>query len=258
MPHYCFVLGCARSGTTALVRLLSAHENVVIGMERYKNRLGGRLLPEFGPPLFEPERFLDFRDEDTNITPENERFRKHYEIAEERLKSGAAEYVGDKVTAREPVAAAIRDQFPEPVVFFIYRDPLRVASSYCVRARNPDDTNWPETRTHQIAVERWTEAFAAADLVRGERTRLFPVRYERLFNGDERTCTAMFHFLGLEVTADVRKHFVAATAHWDEHEAKRLELTEEQQRYVLDHADRAVLQRFDDEFERCVAEHATA
>jgi hypothetical protein len=260
MSDYCFVLGCARSGTTALTRLLHAHDNVVIGMERYKYRLGGAALDTFRPDLFEVDRFLDFRDDDTNITPSVDRFRKHYDLAEERLRQGDVRYIGDKVAARRQTATAIQHRFANTKVVFIYRDLLRVASSFCVRARNPDDTNWPETSTHEVALARWNEAFeAAAVFLDGPAPEdLFVVRYERLFNGDSRTCEAMFRFLGLDVTPDVDKHFTAATAHWDEHESKQLELTEQQQQFLLDELDQDRLDRFDRAFDRHVETFAPA
>lgn len=258
MSDYCFALGCDRSGTTALVRLLHAHHEVVMGMERYKYWLGGR-LDQFGPTLFEVDRFLDFQAEDTNITPDIERFRRHYELAEQRLRDGNVRHIGDKVVAKPAVVSAIQRQFPSPKTIFIYRDLLRVASSFCVRARNPNDKNWPEDSTHKTALDRWTGAFAAADaLIDGpEPHNVFVVRYEQLFNGDERTCEAMFAFLDLEVTPEVRKHFAAATAHWDEHESKELQLSESQLAYLHAQADTEVARRFDREFERHVGLYAS-
>jgi hypothetical protein len=258
MSQYCFALGCDRSGTTALVRLLHAHEQVVMGVERYKYWLGDR-LDQVTPPLFEAERFLDFEEGDTNITPQNERFTKHYEIAAERLRDGDVRYIGDKVVAKVPVVRAMQRQFPSPKLIFIYRDLFRVASSFCVRARNPDDTNWPADSTHLTALNRWTGAFDAADaLLDGpEPKNVFVVRYEGLFNGDERTCTAMFHFLDLDYTPEVRKHFTTATAKWDEHESKELQLSENQLADLRQHADSDVVRRFDREFERQVDEYAS-
>ncbi len=260
MPDYCFVLGCDRSGTTALTRLLHSHPAVVLGMERYKYRLSSKELPAFGPALFERERFLDFQPEDTNITPENERFRGHYELAAARLAEGNVRYLGDKIVAKTPLALALKAQFPSPRIVFIYRDLLRVASSFCVRARNPNDTNWPEDRTHETALTRWNEGFDAIDAFTGApgSGEVFLVRYERVFNGDERTCNALFEFLGLDVTPEVAKHFRAATANWSEHEAKPLALTDQQKASLEAQLDAGSLGRFDQAFESQLALHRTA
>lgn len=260
MPDYCFVLGCDRSGTTALTRLLHSHPAVVIGMERYKQRLSAKDLPAFGPDLFEPARFLDFREGDTNITPAVARFKTHYDLAAERFRTGTVRYVGDKVVAKTPLALAVKQQFPSPRVVFIYRDLLRVASSFCVRARNPKDTNWPETSTHLTALARWNEGFKAIDAYGAAPGpgEVFFVRYERLFDGDERTRDAMFRYLDLDVTPEVDKHFLAATANWGEHESKRLALSDQQVEALEDQLDTAMLERFDRAFEAQVAQYSVA
>jgi len=258
MPDYCFVLGCDRSGTTALTRLLHAHPQVVIGMERFKYRLSRQELPGFGPSLFEPDRFLDFQPGDTNITPTaNPRFLTHFELATERLRRGDVRYIGDKLIAKPHLALAIKAQFPAPKVIFIYRDLLRVASSFCVRARNPDDTNWPEDRNHRTALERWNEAFDAIDAFDAapQPGSAFVVRYERLFDGDERTCRAMFAYLDLEVTTEVEQQFNAATAHWDEHLAKPLALADTQIAELEATLPGSSLERFDARFASQLERH---
>jgi hypothetical protein len=257
---YCFALGCDRSGTTALIRLLTAHDAIVMGMERYKYILTDADSSEFGPALFETDRFLDFREGDTNITPSVERFRKHYAIAEERLVTGDVRWIGDKVMARPRIAQMIHERFPSPRYIFIYRDLLRVASSFVVRARNPKDTKWPESVSHETALDRWNQAFDVADLLIQDAgaDNIFCVRYERLFDGELNTCDALFGFLELDVTPEVAHQFTKATAHWDEHEAKPVELTELQRDYLLERLDHAKLARFDALFNEQLARYATA
>jgi hypothetical protein len=229
-------------------------------MERYKYILTDADSSEFGPALFEPDRFLDFREGDTNITPSVERFRKHYTIAEERLRGGDVRWIGDKVMARPRIAQLIQERFPSPRFIFIYRDLLRVASSFCVRARNPNDTKWPESVSHETALGRWTQAFEVADMLIDEvgTDNVFCLRYERLFDGETDTCDALFHFLDLDVTPEVAHQFSKATAHWDEHQAKPLELTDVQRDYLLERLDHATVARFDAYFGEQLARYATA
>jgi hypothetical protein len=252
--QYCFVVGCSRSGTTAITRLLHTHEAVVMGMERYKTLVNGPKRDTFGPELFVPDRFLDFRPDDTNITPDMERFRAHYEIAAERFRSGGVRYVGDKVRAHPRVASVVAERFPDPKVVFIYRDLERVASSFCVRARNPEDTNWPSDVTHERALEQWERAFEVGEsLIDQLDGDVFVVRYERLFSGETAVFDAMFRFLDLDVDEELRAYYEKATADWGARETKPLELTTEQREFLAAHADREAEARFDGRLEQQLA-----
>jgi hypothetical protein len=245
---YCFVFGCPRSGTTAVARLLQAHPRVVIGMERYKFLLSRRRDRDtFGPALFERERFFDFRAGDTNVNPDLGHFEGHYIKARRRFENGSVEYMGDKVMPDEPVIRVIEARLPAPRFIFIYRDLLHVASSFAARARNPDDSNWPATRDHKAAVQRWNAAFAAADALIGRvgLEDVYVVRFDDLLNGDIRTCQRMFAFLGLRASPSVRRTYEARTADWGERQSKPLSLSHDETKFVLRHLDREALERFD-------------
>jgi hypothetical protein len=245
--NFVFVLGCQRSGTTAITRLLQAHENIVIGMERFKALIADEATrDEFGPALFTPERFLDFRPGDTNITPATERFEGHYRRAADRFRKEQVRYVGDKVFPNPWIADAIADRFPSPKVIFIYRDLLRVASSFMVRANNPKDPSW--TATHEQALVRWTRAFEVADelIDRVGSDNVFAVRYERLFSDDRYLFRALFDFLGLPIDRKLVAYFKQATSNWDAIESKPLTLSEEQQTWLLDRMDASLPARFDE------------
>ena len=254
--QYCFVFGCQRSGTTALTRLLHSHQAVVMGIERYKHLLASRRgRRAFTTELFEPDRFLDFRPGDTNINPAAGQFTDHYRRAERRLRRGDVAYMGDKVPLGKRAVSAVERQIPAPKFLFIYRDLLPVASSFAVRARDPDDRNWSASHDHEVALERWNLAFAIADAL-GNRVgpdRLFVVKYELLFNRDPRTRDAIFRFLGLEATSSVEQHFEARTEGWDDRRAKPLALSPSEQEGIVRKLDQRTLDRFDLRFQEQLA-----
>ncbi len=231
----------------------------MMGMERYKDLLldpAGRA--SFSPDLFEPARFLDFRDGDTNITPTSDdgRYVRHYARAERRFREGTVQVVGDKVRAQDVVTSTVADRIPGARFVFIYRDLLRVASSFEARAANAADTEWEANRGHRRALQRWNMAFAAAQdlLDRDGGPAVLVVRYERLFNGDAGVCEALFRFLGLDLTPVVRRRFDHMTERWHDRQAAPLGLLPEQQAYLLEHADPMVAARFDERFDTGLAQ----
>jgi Sulfotransferase family len=239
-----------------VVRLLQAHPRVVIGMERYKFLLSRRRdRAGFGPALFEPERFFDFRPGDTNVNPDLGHFTGHYIKARRRFEHGPVEYVGDKLMPDEQIIRLIEARFPSPKFIFIYRDVLRVANSFVARARNPDDQNWPASQDHTAAVKRWRAALSTADgLIRRIGSEdVCIMKYEHLFSGDIRACEIMFCFLGLRVAPGVRRTYGARTADWSERQAKPLTLSPTETEFVLQRFDRDVLSRFDRRFEEQLA-----
>jgi Sulfotransferase family len=246
--RYCFIFGCPRSGTTALTRLLNSHEAFVVGMERYKYHYSstqGRAA--LGPDFFEPGRYFDFRPEDTNITPSNERFARFYERARRRFDAATVVYVGDKVLATDPILDAIRENFPDPRFIFIYRDLFRVASSWEVRARNENDENWVAANDYRVAGERWQGAFEVAerliDQIGLEHVSL--VRYERMFNGDVCHFDALLRRFDVAMTRQSRLHYNTATAKWDMHASKSSSLSDEQRAELASSVDTTIASRFD-------------
>jgi hypothetical protein len=224
-----------------------------MGNERFKHLLKtkeGRAA--FTPRLFAPERFLDFREGDTNILPTlDPKHQRHYAVAEQRFRSGDVRCVGDKVRAFPPTVSTIIEHFPSPRFVFIYRDLLQVASSFEVRAANPQDI-WPTSSDYQHALKRWQVAFASATaaMERGGDECTLLVKYERLFNFDRRTCDALFGFLGLDVSPSVRDEFQQMTAGWEDRRTKELVLSDEQREFLVQRRDQAVVDRFDARFEQ--------
>jgi hypothetical protein len=221
-------------------------------MERYKFLLSRRRdRAQFGPALFEPKRFFDFRPGDTNVNPDLGHFTGHYTKAKRRFEHGPVEYIGDKLMPNDKIIRLVDARFPSPKFIFIYRDLLRVADSFLARARDPNDLNWPARKDHSSAVKRWQQALTTADRLI-DRIGLDDVcimRYEQLFNGDIRTCELMFRFLGLRVAPSVRRTYEARTADWETRRAKPLMLSPTEAEFVEQHYDRDALLRFDLRFE---------
>jgi len=147
-----FVIGLARSGTTALTRLLNSHPEIALGMERYKLLVLHGQGDELGPELFAPDRFFDFGDGDTTLTPDaSPRWATYYrDLAEKYV---AATYVGDKVTTVR--IRRLLERFPDARIVTIVRDPVEVAASWQRRADDPDDRGWRPSRGAPEAAVEW-------------------------------------------------------------------------------------------------------
>src|SRR5262245_12719388 len=96
-PRFLFVCGVGRSGTTALAHLVDSHPDVVLGVARFTGLWNPARIAEMRPALFARDRFFDFSDGLTNITPElAPKWARHYDHAAE--KYDRARFLGDKMT----------------------------------------------------------------------------------------------------------------------------------------------------------------
>ncbi len=252
MPdQHLFVVGCERSGTSLLTRLLQSHAAIAIGMERYKylvremRHTGDVTL--LGPEHFEQERFFDFRPTDTNQIPP--KFARHYETSLTRYTKGHLVYSGDKLLPPDAaVLCAIAERFPRSRFVFIHRDPYRVAVSFQARADDPDDEGWSDSNGLELGCRHWNESFGAADALSDQigPDRLFPVRCERLFDGSVTACHAMLRWLGLEPMISVGRTLRDRGAEWRHRQERPLALTTAQRALVDSLVDRDALARYDE------------
>lgn len=147
MSQVLFVAGLARSGTTALHRVLDAHPDVALGIERYKRLWGGRIR-DIDEGAFSRERFFDWSDDLTNITPDLPWAAR--QVATLDAKWDTARYRGDKMTTVR--AQRLWQTIPEARFVFVVRDVAEVAASWERRARNEADAGWRRDLGAQAAV----------------------------------------------------------------------------------------------------------
>lgn len=151
MRNHAFVYGLSRTGTTALVDTLNWHPQIAIGMERFKRLWVQERINELGPVLFERERFFDFSDDLTNITPASgPKWQRFYGAL--AAKWDTAGWVGDKMI--QPFFDETLAAFPRGKIVCIVRDPFDTAHSWQQRADNPHDS-WPSQRGARKAVGLW-------------------------------------------------------------------------------------------------------
>lgn len=210
-PDYLFVAGLGRSGTTALWRLLTTHEQVALGCERFKRLWAPTRIRELRPELFTRERFFDFSDDLTNLTPDHPdpQWAAHYADLERRWDS--ATYVGDKMTAIR--VGRLQRQFPTAKHVLIVREPVGVAASWSARAANPDDLTWGDHRDAVAATTAWNQAVARA--LRAAQTwpeQVMLLEYDAFFaDPDGKPLQRVLDHLGLAMTPTLSEAF--ATAH---------------------------------------------
>ncbi len=168
------------------------------------------------------------RPEDTNV-----QYPKVYEAAKPKFKSSKLQYVGDKVPMYFRRFQELNRSFPDAKLIFLYRDVFDVASSFNVRAQNANDT-WPLQNDYKVAVEIWNESLEKAlkFIRRTETQNIFILKYEAFFCGDLRYLDALYDFLELEVTDNVRSKFTSYCRDWDQRKSKPLNLDDEMREHI--------------------------
>lgn len=220
------MIGCPRSGTTALWRLLTAHSKIRIGVERF----GHRAFREdfLSPELFEKERFFSPQQGDT-FYKDLIKFNSWYAAAPKGYER--AKYRGDKIPKLYTRLGKLYKNFPKAKVIFISRDIFDVANSYKARLEDPED-NW--RLTTKDAVKDWNLSLkAAVDF----QDNLLVVEYEGLFSRGE-GCATIFKFLGLNFEWKARKRYSKLLARSRTLAEVRAPLLSPQEKaYIRDNAD---------------------
>ena len=199
---YLFVFGLSRSGTTALVRLLTGHGDIALGMERFKRLWTPERIKHLTSELFTATRFFDFADGLTNITPDaGPGWAAYYEKLREKYDE--ARYVGDK--AGRLWLDVLQRSFPESKVVCVVRNVFDTAHSWQARADDSADVNWPSERGARAAVAHWNRALERvhdAQVKHPDSVRT--LEYQSFFGAeDEKPLLAVLDFLGLPWDANV-------------------------------------------------------
>ncbi len=238
-PRLLFLAGLGRSGTTALLEVCAAHPQVALGVERYK-----RLYPRDDEPvtrsLFERERFFDFSDGLTNLTPDAApEWAPHYDAM--RAKWDAATYVGDKMVAIR--MQHVWESLPDARFVCIVRDLEPVAASWEARARNPEDRGWGPDQDATQAVAGWNRSLRRIRrAVRQRPDHAAVVEYDRFF-GDPAgaALSRALGWLGLERTPEVDAAFTDVHRTYVEKVApKERTLSPDVLAFLDEHAEREV------------------
>lgn len=173
---FLFICGCARSGTTALWRLMVSHPKIVLGVERYV-LLGHQKWRGLTPELFEKEKFFDLQPRETFYKSLSAH--SYYEKARERFDD--ATWIGDKIPHLFQKYDEVEAAIPGAHYIFIVRNIIDVAGSYQKRA---ETGSWKAGRDYTRAVQDWRRSIqttlrftAKGDL----KDRVHIISYEELY-----------------------------------------------------------------------------
>ena len=216
--------------------LLRSHPCVAMGRERYALRF--KFLGEFGPDLFERDRFCSrLEAADTH----HRSLQPYYADLVGRFHR--CTHIGDKIPKLYENYALVKRHYPHCKMVFMVRNIFDVAQSFEIRAIRAAESRgpvplgrWPPTRDHSQAVVEWNESLSQTQRVI-HNLDLLVVEYEQLYV-EPMLLTQLFSFLELDITAFVQEFWDHACRQRDKLEAERvITLGSKEKRHIARCAD---------------------
>lgn len=199
MKKYLFVAGCARSGTSALVQLLSGSPKIALGMERFGHLVNPNDF-SLTPEHFTKARFLKLEEGDTFYDDVLDFHKFDPDLIN---KLDTSEWVGDKRPDLYESYDQLFESFPNAKVIFIYRSIAEVASSF--HGRIQEGKNWPATKNFESAVREWNRSLYLTREALNKGYDIAVVDYDSIFLGDL-DLTPLFSFLNVEINEGLERH----------------------------------------------------
>lgn len=223
-----FVCGCPRSGTTALWRLLSFHELIALGLERYVHRIFGNFSLNAG--LFEEDRFFRVEKGDTFYTDLNA-FNTYYSNLKKRF--GNTILRGDKIPKLYIAYDKLLKIIPDAKLIFIVRNPFDVALSYNNRAKDSNDNTWRRNQDYSEAMKDWNQSVFRTLKALRSGVKIHCLEYESFFfNGAD--LERVFNYLDVGLTEAVCRGYAGLLTRSAELEEERRDgLSSKEKQYIL-------------------------
>lgn len=195
-----FIVGCPRSGTTAMGTLVTTHPSVVMGIERYGHRVQSNDFT-LTPDLFERERFCDIQEGDTFYSSFDFAPRAYTNI-EKKFETPV--WVGDKIPTLYGALPQLFETFGDDVyVIFMIRNIFDIAASYVARKNDPEDS-W--NKDVASAITDWGMSIKSYR-TSAYKDRILPIVYEDFFHSEQAMAQLLQHLnlnVGPEEKAVIR------------------------------------------------------
>jgi hypothetical protein len=230
-----FIAAYPRSGSTALADYLNQHPGILICHERYNGLPRAKVTPE----LFTFEKILDYAPGERKRPRRYERaVKRHAELLASK-DPGRLQWIGDKgqyVRGMDIVA----ENNPGARFIVLYRPIEEVAESWEARAQDYED-RWHSDRGFEIAVDIWNSALRTTRefIESSPAPRALIVAYHDFFYRNETVMPLISDFLELEFDESVTAAWRALSLSFAGRRRHKEPLSEEQQAFIEEHADRA-------------------
>ena len=184
-PSYLFIAGCARSGTTALTRLLNSHEQVYISTENFNFLFRSKNI-DFNKNLFKQPQYLGG-------------------LIKQGKSMGTLNYIGDKFPGYYLDYNYLIDKFIDAKILFIFRNIFDVAQSYKARKIDPEN-DWGKGVGR--AINEWNMSMINTIKQIENGTNISVVCYEDIFTNPS---TKLIDLLNLDPSDQFMKNYKKTT-----------------------------------------------